>query len=114
MSENQTPMTPEPIHFTDAAVAKVKTLIEEEGNDKLKLRVFVQGGGCAGFQYGFQFDENISEDDAQMVKDGVTLLIDSLSYHAEIDFKEDLTGAQFEIRNPNAVTTCGCGSSFSV
>ncbi|MCI5896694.1 MAG: iron-sulfur cluster insertion protein ErpA [Candidatus Aphodousia sp.] len=118
MSENQTPMAPEPIHFTDAAVAKVKTLIEEEGNDKLKLRVFVQGGGCAGFQYGFQFDENINEDDAQMVKDGVTLLIDSLSYQylvgAEIDFKEDLTGAQFVIRNPNAVTTCGCGSSFSV
>ena len=93
-------------------------MIEEEGNDKLKLRVFVQGGGCAGFQNGFQFDENINEDDAQMVKDGVTLLIDSLSYQylvgAEIDFKEDLTGAQFEIRNPNAVTTCGCGSSFSV
>ena len=93
-------------------------MIEEEGNDKLKLRVFVQGGGCAGFQNGFQFDENINEDDAQMVKDGVTLLIDSLSYQylvgAEIDFKEDLTGAQFEIRNPNAVTSCSCGSSFSV
>lgn len=118
MDEMQSNLAPEPIRFTDAAVAKVKTLIEEESNDKLKLRVFVQGGGCAGFQYGFQFDENENEDDAKMVKDGVTLLIDSLSYQylvgAEIDFKEDLTGAQFVIRNPNAVTTCGCGSSFSV
>ena len=118
MEEQQTNLAPEPIHFTDAAVAKVKILIEEEGNDNLKLRVFVQGGGCAGFQYGFQFDEKENEDDAKMVKDGVTLLIDSLSYQylvgAEIDFKEDLTGAQFVIRNPNAVTTCGCGSSFSV
>ncbi|HIU83789.1 MAG TPA: iron-sulfur cluster insertion protein ErpA [Candidatus Aphodousia gallistercoris] len=118
MQDNETPLAPEPIHFTDNAVAKVKSLIEEEGNDKLKLRVFVQGGGCAGFQYGFQFDENINDDDAVMEKGGVTLLIDSLSYQylvgAEIDFKEDLTGAQFVIRNPNAVTTCGCGSSFSV
>ena len=127
MQDNtQTNLAPDPIHFTDAAVAKVKSLIEEEGNDNLKLRVFVQGGGCAGFQYDvsesnvfiFQFDEKENEDDAKMVKDGVTLLIDSLSYQylvgAEIDFKEDLTGAQFVIRNPNAVTTCGCGSSFSV
>ena len=119
MQDNtQTNLAPDPIHFTDAAVAKVKSLIEEEGNDNLKLRVFVQGGGCAGFQYGFQFDEKENEDDAKMVKDGVTLLIDSLSYQylvgAEIDFKEDLTGAQFVIRNANAVPTCGCGSSFSV
>lgn len=118
MQDNETPMAPEPIHFTDNAVSKVKSLIEEEGNSQLKLRVFVQGGGCAGFQYGFQFDETVNDDDAVMEKDGVTFLIDSLSYQylvgAEIDFKEDLTGAQFVIRNPNAVTTCGCGSSFSV
>ena len=118
MADNETNLAPEPIRFTDAAVEKVKALIEEEGNDQLKLRVFVQGGGCSGFQYGFSVDEKENEDDAKMVKDGVTLLIDALSYQylvgAEIDFKEDLTGAQFVIRNPNAVTTCGCGSSFSV
>ena len=118
MADNETNLAPEPIRFTDAAVEKVKALIEEEGTDQLKLRVFVQGGGCSGFQYGFSFDEKENEDDAKMVKDGVTLLIDALSYQylvgAEIDFKEDLTGAQFVIRNPNAVTTCGCGSSFSV
>ena len=118
MLDNETPMAPEHIHFTDIAVSLVNSLIEEEGNNQLKLRVFVQGGGCAGFQYGFQFDETVNDDDAVMEKDGVTFLIDSLSYQylvgAEIDFKEDLTGAQFVIRNPNAVTTCGCGSSFSV
>lgn len=109
---------PDPIIFTDAAVQKVKELMQEEGNPDLKLRVFVQGGGCAGFQYGFTFDENQNEDDAVMVKEGVTLLIDSMSYQylvgAKIDFKDDLSGAQFVIDNPNAVTTCGCGSSFSV
>lgn len=108
---------PAPLVFTDAAAAKVKNLIEEEGNTDLKLRVFVQGGGCSGFQYGFTFDEVVNEDDAAMEKNGVTLLIDSMSYQylvgAEIDYKEDLEGAQFVIKNPNATTTCGCGSSFS-
>ncbi len=108
---------PAPLVFTDAAAAKVKNLIEEEGNADLKLRVFVQGGGCSGFQYGFTFDEVVNEDDAAMEKNGVTLLIDSMSYQylvgAEIDYKEDLEGAQFVIKNPNATTTCGCGSSFS-
>ena len=103
---------PDPIIFTDAASLKVKELIDEEGNPNLKLRVFVQGGGCSGFQYGFTFDETTNEDD------GVTLLIDSMSYQylvgAEIDYKEDLEGAQFVIKNPNATTTCSCGSSFSV
>ena len=108
---------PAPLVFTDAAATKVKNLIEEEGNADLKLRVFVQGGGCSGFQYGFTFDEVVNEDDASMEKNGVTLLIDSMSYQylvgAEIDYKEDLEGAQFVIKNPNATTTCGCGSSFS-
>ena len=108
---------PAPLVFTDAAAAKVKNLIEEEGNADLKLRVFVQGGGCSGFQYGFTFDEVVNEDDASMEKNGVTLLIDSMSYQylvgAEIDYKEDLEGAQFVIKNPNATTTCGCGSSFT-
>lgn len=109
---------PPPLDFTDSAVAKVKSLIEEEQNEALKLRVFVTGGGCSGFQYGFTFDEDHAEDDTSVVKDGVTLLIDPMSYQylvgAEIDYKEDLQGSQFVIRNPNAQTTCGCGSSFSV
>lgn len=109
---------PTPFVFTDAAAAKVKELIAEEGNPDLKLRVFVQGGGCSGFQYGFTFDEEINEDDTAMTKDGVQLLIDAMSYQylvgAEIDYKDDLTGAQFVIKNPNASSTCGCGSSFSV
>ena len=104
--------------FTDAAATKVKELLDDEDNDALKLRVFVSGGGCSGFQYGFTFDEVINDDDTQMTKNGVTLLIDAMSYQylvgAEIDYKEDLQGAQFVIRNPNATTTCGCGSSFSV
>ncbi|WP_347556027.1 iron-sulfur cluster insertion protein ErpA [Robbsia sp. KACC 23696] len=104
--------------FTDSAASKVKELIDEEGNPDLKLRVFVQGGGCSGFQYGFTFDEEVNEDDTVMDKNGVQLLIDSMSYQylvgAEIDYKDDLTGAQFVIKNPNATTTCGCGSSFSV
>lgn len=108
---------PAPLIFTDSAAAKVRELIEEEGNDQLKLRVFVQGGGCSGFQYGFTFDEEVNEDDTTMEKGGVTLLIDAMSYQylvgAEIDYKEDLQGAQFVIKNPNAMTTCGCGSSFS-
>ena len=108
---------PAPLVFTDSAADKVKQLIDEEGNDELKLRVFVQGGGCSGFQYGFTFDEEVGEDDTQMQKNGVTLLIDAMSYQyligAEIDYKDDLQGAQFVIKNPNATTTCGCGSSFS-
>ena len=108
---------PAPLLFTDSAVAKVKELIDEEGNPALKLRVFVQGGGCSGFQYGFTFDEETNEDDTVMEKGGVTLLIDAMSFQylvgAEIDYKEDLQGAQFVIKNPNATSTCGCGSSFS-
>jgi iron-sulfur cluster insertion protein len=109
---------PPPLVFTDDAAAKVADLVAEEGNPELKLRVFVQGGGCSGFQYGFTFDEVANEDDTQMVKNGVTLLIDAMSLQylvgAEIDYKEDLQGSQFVIRNPNATTTCGCGSSFTV
>ena len=104
--------------FSDAAASKVRSLIEEEGNPDLKLRVFVSGGGCSGFQYGFTFDEVTNEDDTAMEKNGVTLLIDPMSYQylvgAEIDYQEGLEGAQFVIKNPNAQTTCGCGSSFSV
>jgi iron-sulfur cluster insertion protein len=109
---------PAPLVFTDSAANKVKELIEEEGNSELKLRVFVTGGGCSGFQYGFTFDEEVNDDDATMEKNGVTLLIDPMSYQylvgAEIDFTEGLEGSQFVIRNPNAASTCGCGSSFSV
>ena len=103
--------------FTESAANKVKNLIEEEKNDSLKLRVFVSGGGCSGFQYGFTFDENIQDGDTQVEKNGVTLLVDPMSFQyltgAEIDYKEDLEGSQFVIKNPNATTTCGCGSSFS-
>ena len=106
-----------PLLFTENAAAKVKQLIEEEGNNNLKLRVFVSGGGCSGFQYGFTFDEIRNEDDTVMEKDGVMLLIDPMSYQylvgAEIDYSEGLEGSQFVIRNPNATSTCGCGSSFS-
>jgi len=109
---------PTPLIFTDSAAAKVKDLLAEEGNPNLKLRVFVQGGGCSGFQYGFTFDEDVADDDTTLDKDGVQLLVDPMSFQylvgAEIDYKEDLEGAQFVIRNPNATTTCGCGSSFSV
>jgi iron-sulfur cluster insertion protein len=108
---------PTPLIFTDSAAAKVADLIAEEGNPELKLRVFVQGGGCSGFQYGFTFDEAINEDDTSFEKNGVTLLVDSMSFQylvgAEIDYKEDINGSQFVIKNPNATTTCGCGSSFS-
>jgi iron-sulfur cluster insertion protein len=116
--QNAQDTIPAPINFTDSAAQKVAQLIEEEGNPDLKLRVFVQGGGCSGFQYGFTFDEIVNEDDTTMEKNGVTLLIDSMSYQylvgAEIDYKDDLEGAQFVIKNPNAQSTCGCGSSFSV
>jgi iron-sulfur cluster insertion protein len=109
--------SPAPLVFTDSAANKVKDLIDEEGNPELKLRVFVTGGGCAGFQYGFTFDDAVNEDDATMEKNGVTLLIDAMSYQylvgAEIDYQENIEGAQFVIKNPNASTTCGCGSSFS-
>ncbi len=109
---------PDPIIFTEAAAEKVKDLIIDEGNPNLKLRVFVQGGGCSGFQYGFTFDEDVNEDDTSLEKKGVQLLVDPMSFQylvgAEIDYKEDLEGSQFVIRNPNATTTCGCGSSFSV
>jgi len=108
----------EPLLFTDNAANKVKQLIEEEGNTDLKLRVFVSGGGCSGFQYGFTFDEVANEDDTVMSKNGVQLLIDPMSFQylvgAEIDYTEGLEGSQFVIKNPNATTTCGCGSSFSV
>ncbi len=107
----------DPIIFTDNAATKVGELIAEEGNDNLKLRVYVSGGGCSGFQYGFTFDEEVNEDDTCVEKAGVTVLIDPMSIQylagAEIDYKEDVNGAQFVIRNPNATTTCGCGSSFS-
>lgn len=103
---------------TQNAANKVKTLIAEEGNDALKLRVFVTGGGCSGFQYGFSFDENINDGDTAIEKDGVTFLVDPMSYQylvgAELDYQEGLQGAQFIIKNPNASTTCGCGSSFSI
>ena len=103
--------------FTDAAASKVKQLIEEEDNQDLKLRVFVSGGGCSGFQYGFTFDEDVNDGDTEVENDGVVLLIDPMSFQyltgAEIDYTEGLEGAQFVIRNPNATTTCGCGSSFS-
>jgi len=108
----------DPLLFTDAAVAKVRELVEEEKNDALMLRVFISGGGCSGFQYGFTFDENLTEGDTVIERNGVRLLIDPMSIQylmgAEIDYTEGLEGAQFVIRNPNASTTCGCGSSFSV
>ncbi len=109
---------PTPFNFTDNAAKKVKELINEEGNPELKLRVFVSGGGCSGFQYGFTFDEVVNDDDTALNKDGVTLLIDPMSYQylvgAEIDYSEGLEGSQFVIKNPNATSTCGCGSSFSL
>ena len=108
---------PDPLVFTDNAANKVKSLIEEEGNPALKLRVFVTGGGCSGFQYGFTFEDAVSDDDTVLDKAGVTLLVDPMSLQyllgAEIDYKEDMEGAQFVIKNPNATSTCGCGSSFS-
>ena len=108
---------PPPLVFSDSAANKVKQLIDDEGNPELKLRVFVSGGGCSGFQYGFTFDEVTNDDDTAMEKNGVTLLIDAMSYQylvgAEIDYTEGVEGAQFVIKNPNATSTCGCGSSFS-
>jgi len=110
--------SPTPMTFSASAAAKVRSLIDEEQNENLKLRVFVTGGGCSGFQYGFTFDENQGEDDTEILRDGVKLLVDPMSFQylvgAEIDYTEGLQGAQFVIRNPNAKSTCGCGSSFSV
>ncbi len=117
MSETAASMSPD-ITFTDAAADKVKCLIEEENNPGLKLRIYISGGGCSGFQYGFTFDENITEGDIVVENGDVALVIDPMSYQyltgAEVDYTEGLEGAQFVVRNPNATTTCGCGSSFSV
>ena len=108
---------PTPINFSDNAVKKVKELIEDEGTPDLKLRVFVSGGGCSGMQYGFTFEESVNEDDTKVEKDNVMLLIDPMSLQyltgAEIDYQDNVQGSQFVIKNPNATTTCGCGSSFS-
>jgi iron-sulfur cluster insertion protein len=113
-----TAAAPTPINFTDAAATKVSELIKEEDNPDLMLRVFVAGGGCSGFQYGFTFDDSKEDGDSSIENQGVTLVVDPMSVQyligAEIDYKEDLQGAQFVIRNPNATTTCGCGSSFTV
>jgi len=117
-----TPMRPSVVEqkaeITDAAAAKVKKLIEEEGNPNLKLRVTVSGGGCSGFQYGFDFDENVNDDDIKIEKDGVTMLIDTMSMQylagSAVDFLDGLEGSRFVISNPNAKSTCGCGSSFSI
>ena len=108
----------QPLKFTDSAALKVKELIEEEGNADLNLRVYIVGGGCSGFQYGFTFDETIGDEDLKVENQGVKLLVDPMSFQylvgAEIDYVKDVQGEQFIIRNPNAKTTCGCGSSFSV
>lgn len=115
----QTPtQMPEPIVFTDSAAAKVADLIAEEGNPELKLRVFVQGGGCSGFQYGFTFDETASDEDHVFEKDGTRVVTDDASLDllagATLDYVEDLMGAAFQIKNPNATASCGCGNSFAV
>jgi iron-sulfur cluster insertion protein len=110
--------TPAPVYVTDSAINKVRSLITEEDNVDLKLRVFVTGGGCSGFQYGFTFDELVAEDDALIRNGGVGVLIDAMSYPylvgAQIDYKEDLQGSKFVVNNPNASSTCGCGASFSI
>lgn len=104
--------------FTDAAAAKVKSLIEEDQNDNLKLRVFITGGGCSGFSYGFTFDEETAEDDTRIENQGVVMVVDPMSLQylegSIVDYQEGLQGSQFKIENPNATTTCGCGSSFSI
>ena len=110
--------TPAPLHFTQGAASKVKNLVDEEGNPRLKLRVFVTGGGCSGFQYGFTFDEDVAEDDTIVEREGVSLVVDAMSFQylvgSEVDHQEGLEGSRFVIKNPNATTTCGCGSSFSI
>lgn len=106
------------IVFCDAAASKVKSLMESEGNDELMLRVFVTGGGCSGFQYGFTFDDAIAEDDTRIDREGVSMLVDPMSFPylqgSEVDYEEGLGGSRFLVRNPSAKTTCGCGSSFSI
>ena len=118
VAENVQTQMPDPIVFTDSAAAKVADLIAEEGNPDLKLRVFVQGGGCSGFQYGFTFDDTRNEDDLVFERDGLKLVVDETSLDllvgAEVDFVEDLVGSSFQVRNPNASSSCGCGSSFSL
>ena len=113
-----TQFTPTPIIFTEAAARRAKALIEEDGNPDLKLRAFISGGGCSGFEYGFTFDEDVEDDDTQIEILGVTLVVDAMSYQylvgAQIDFKQDLQGSRFIVTNPNAETTCGCGNSFSI
>ncbi|WP_111642369.1 iron-sulfur cluster insertion protein ErpA [Marinimicrobium alkaliphilum] len=110
--------TPDPLQVSQAALAKVKSLVEEEGNPDLMLRVYVTGGGCSGFQYGFTFDEALAEDDTIVDRDGVKVVLDAMSYPylagSQVDYQEGLQGARFVVNNPNATTTCGCGSSFSV
>lgn len=110
--------TPTALQFTPGAAHKVKSLVDEEGNDRLKLRVFVTGGGCSGFQYGFTFDEDVADDDTIVEREGVSLVVDPMSFQylagAEVDYQEGLEGSRFVIKNPNASTTCGCGSSFSI
>ena len=110
--------TPTALQFTQGAASKVKSLVDEEGNPRLKLRVFVTGGGCSGFQYGFTFDEEVADDDTIVEREGVRLVVDSMSFQylagAEVDYQEGLEGSRFVIKNPNATTTCGCGSSFSI
>jgi len=114
MSEN----VQDTLVFTDAAAAKVRSLIEEEQNENLKLRVYITGGGCAGFSYGFTFDEAKADDDTEVVRDGVALVVDPMSFQylagSVVDYREGLQGSQFVVSNPNATTTCGCGSSFSI
>lgn len=118
-----TPMQPKAavtpsLGFTDAAANKLKSLIAEENNPNLKLRVFVSGGGCSGFQYGFEFDENVADDDIKVEKSGVTMVVDAMSAQylngASVDYEEGLEGSRFVINNPNATSTCGCGASFSI
>ncbi|PKM28691.1 MAG: iron-sulfur cluster insertion protein ErpA [Gammaproteobacteria bacterium HGW-Gammaproteobacteria-11] len=110
--------TPSPLLFSDRAVSKVRALIDEEGNERLSLRVFVTGGGCSGFQYGFTFDDELAEDDTIVEREGVKLVVDPMSFQylvgSEVDYQEGLEGSRFTINNPNAATTCGCGSSFSI
>ena len=117
MEKSPESVVPAVLTVTDSAVVKIKNLMEEDGRHNLKLRIFVEGGGCSGLKYGFTFDEVINDDDSVVEKDGVMLLVDSLSYQyllgAEVNYLEDLSGERFVIRNPNAQTTCGCGSSFA-
>ena len=109
---------PNEIQLSDNAVRKVRALVADEGNPSLKLRVYITGGGCSGFQYGFSFDEAVSEDDMVIEREGVTALVDAMSYQylagSEVDYSEGLEGSRFVVNNPNATATCGCGSSFSI